>query len=77
LTAAPACSARAAYAFGQKLASDHLTPGPGTRVRAVRVAPFGLPLPTWFTTLRDNRVVDGTACFDSIAFDELWTRVKP
>jgi ketosteroid isomerase-like protein len=27
--------------------------------------------------LRDGKVVDGTAFFDSIAFDELWTRVPP
>jgi uncharacterized protein len=29
----------------------------------------------WFMTFRDGLVVDGTAFFDSIAFDELWTRV--
>jgi ketosteroid isomerase-like protein len=28
----------------------------------------------WFMTLRDGLVVDGTAYFDSIAFDELWRR---
>ena len=26
----------------------------------------------WFLTLRDDRVVDGVAFFDSLAFDELW-----
>ena len=26
----------------------------------------------WFLTMRDGRVVDATAFFDSIAFDELW-----
>jgi uncharacterized protein len=31
----------------------------------------------WFMTMRDGLVVDGTAFFDSIAFDELWTRVTP
>ena len=31
----------------------------------------------WFLTLRDGKVVDGTAFYDSIAFDELWTRVEP
>ena len=31
----------------------------------------------WFVTLRDALVVDGTAYFDSIAFDELWQRVEP
>ena len=29
----------------------------------------------WFLTMRDGRVVDGTAFFDSIAFDELWRSV--
>jgi ketosteroid isomerase-like protein len=32
---------------------------------------------SWFLELRDGRVVDASAFFDSIAFDELWTRVKP
>ena len=31
----------------------------------------------WFLTLRDGRVVDGTAFYDSIAFDELWESVPP
>ena len=31
----------------------------------------------WFLTLREGRVVDGTAFFDSIAFDELWEGVSP
>ena len=31
----------------------------------------------WFMTLRDGLVVDGTAFYDSKAFDELWTRVVP
>jgi ketosteroid isomerase-like protein len=31
----------------------------------------------WIMRLVDGRVVDGTAFFDSIAFDELWTRVDP
>ncbi|MFG1951762.1 hypothetical protein [Micromonospora sp. NPDC048830] len=26
----------------------------------------------WFLTLRDGKVVDGMAFFDSVAFDELW-----
>jgi ketosteroid isomerase-like protein len=28
-------------------------------------------------TLRDGKVVDGTAFYDSIAFDELWQNVSP
>lgn len=31
----------------------------------------------WFLTLRDGKVVDGTALYDSIAFDELWRTVEP
>ncbi|MGY1697312.1 nuclear transport factor 2 family protein [Geodermatophilus sp. SYSU D00814] len=31
----------------------------------------------WFLTMRDGRVVDGTAFYDSIAFDELWDGVPP
>jgi ketosteroid isomerase-like protein len=31
----------------------------------------------WFLTLRDGMVVDGTAFYDSIAFDELWESVPP
>ncbi|MGY1642262.1 nuclear transport factor 2 family protein [Geodermatophilus sp. SYSU D00703] len=31
----------------------------------------------WFLTLRDGAVVDGTAFYDSIAFDELWDGVSP
>jgi ketosteroid isomerase-like protein len=31
----------------------------------------------WFLTLKDGGVVDGTAFFDSISFNELWRRVAP
>jgi uncharacterized protein len=31
----------------------------------------------WFMTMRDGKVVDGTAFYDSIAFNDLWTRVQP
>ncbi|GAA2846671.1 nuclear transport factor 2 family protein [Nonomuraea rubra] len=31
----------------------------------------------WFMTLRDGKVVDGTAFYDSIAFNELWETVTP
>ena len=31
----------------------------------------------WFMTFRDGKVIDGTAFFDSIAFNELWDRVSP
>lgn len=30
---------------------------------------------SWFLTLADNRIIKGTAFFDSIAFDDLWQRV--
>jgi ketosteroid isomerase-like protein len=31
----------------------------------------------WIMKLDDGKVVDGTAFFDSISFDELWARVQP
>lgn len=31
----------------------------------------------WFLQMRDGKVVDGTAFYDSIAFDDLWARVQP
>jgi hypothetical protein len=31
----------------------------------------------WFMTLRDGKVIDGTAFYDSISFNNLWTRVQP
>lgn len=32
---------------------------------------------TWYLRLRDGRIVSAIAFFDSIAFDEMWTRVAP
>jgi ketosteroid isomerase-like protein len=31
----------------------------------------------WFLTLKNGLVVDATAFFDSIAFNDLWSRVTP
>lgn len=31
----------------------------------------------WLLTMRDERIVEAIAFFDSIAFDELWRRVQP
>src|SRR5262249_38917363 len=31
----------------------------------------------WFMRLRDGLVVDGTAFYDTLTFDELWRRVAP
>jgi len=31
----------------------------------------------WFMEMRDGKVVDGTAFYDSIAFNDLWSRVRP
>jgi ketosteroid isomerase-like protein len=31
----------------------------------------------WFMTLRDGKIIDGTAFYDSIAFNELWESVTP
>lgn len=31
----------------------------------------------WFLRLKDQKIVEAEAFFDSIAFDDLWTRVQP
>jgi uncharacterized protein len=31
----------------------------------------------WFMKMRDGQVVDGTAFYDSISFNDLWTRISP
>ena len=31
----------------------------------------------WFMRMRNGKLVDGTAFFDSISFNDLWTRVEP
>jgi uncharacterized protein len=31
----------------------------------------------WFMTLEDGKVINGTAFYDSIAFNELWETVSP
>ena len=31
----------------------------------------------WFMTLRSGKVVDGIAFYDSISFNDLWTRIEP
>ena len=31
----------------------------------------------WFMKLREGKVIDGTAFYDSISFNDLWTRVQP
>jgi hypothetical protein len=31
----------------------------------------------WVMTLSDGKIVDGTACYDSITFNELWNGVTP
>jgi uncharacterized protein len=31
----------------------------------------------WFMRLEQGKVVDGTAFYDSISFDDLWSRVQP
>jgi ketosteroid isomerase-like protein len=31
----------------------------------------------WFMKMREGQVVDGTAFYDSISFNDLWTRVQP
>jgi ketosteroid isomerase-like protein len=42
------------------------------------IANDGLPYENsyaWFLKMRDGKVVDGTAFYDSIAFNDLWARV--
>jgi uncharacterized protein len=31
----------------------------------------------WFMKMRDGKVIDGTAFYDSISFNDLWDRVPP
>ena len=31
----------------------------------------------WFMTMRDAKVIEGTAFYDSLSFNDLWTRVRP
>jgi len=31
----------------------------------------------WVMKMRDGQVIDGTAFYDSISFNDLWTRVQP
>jgi uncharacterized protein len=31
----------------------------------------------WFMRLHEGKVIDGTAFYDSISFNDLWTRVEP
>jgi ketosteroid isomerase-like protein len=31
----------------------------------------------WIMRMRDGKVVDGTAFYDSLSFNDLWTRVQP
>jgi ketosteroid isomerase-like protein len=31
----------------------------------------------WVMRMRDGRVIDGTAFYDSISFNDLWSRVEP
>ena len=32
---------------------------------------------SWYLQMRDGQIVNATAFYDSIAFNDLWTRVKP
>ena len=31
----------------------------------------------WFLQMRDGKVIDGTAFYDSISFNELWAKITP
>ena len=44
------------------------------------VATDGLPYQNtyaWFMKMSDGKVIDATAFYDSISFNDLWTRVQP
>ena len=44
------------------------------------VANDGLPYDdsyAWVLKMRDGKVIDGTAFYDSISFNELWQRIEP
>jgi uncharacterized protein len=50
------------------------------RFDAAAIAHDGQPYTNsyaWFLTVRNDRIVDAIAFFDSIAFDDLWNRVAP
>lgn len=50
------------------------------RFDARAVARDGVPYTNsyaWFLKMRDGKIVEATAFFDSISFDELWSRVTP
>ena len=32
---------------------------------------------SWYLKMRDGKIIEATAFFDSIAFDDLWKRVRP
>lgn len=32
---------------------------------------------TWYMRMRDGKIVDVIAFFDTVDFNDLWTRVKP
>ena len=56
------------------------TATPYRRVERRGVANDGQPYENsyaWIMRLRDGKVVDGTAFYDSISFNDLWTRIQP
>ena len=32
---------------------------------------------SWFMRMRDGKIVDATAFFDTVEFNDFWTRIKP
>jgi uncharacterized protein len=32
---------------------------------------------TWYMRMRDGKIVDATAFFDTVEFNDFWTRIKP
>jgi uncharacterized protein len=32
---------------------------------------------SWYMRMRDGKIVDATAFFDTVEFNDFWTRIKP
>ncbi|MBA2949656.1 nuclear transport factor 2 family protein [Streptomyces himalayensis] len=64
---------RAVYADEEQDTVTVVWDGEGTTIAGTRYRNTY----AWFMTLEDGKVVDGTAFYDSIAFNELWQTVSP
>jgi ketosteroid isomerase-like protein len=64
---------RAIYADGEQDTVAVVWDGEGTTVAGTSYRNTY----AWFMTFEDGKVVDGTAFYDSIAFNQLWESVSP